>query len=280
MVRGGFKPRFFELRKQVLYYYAKEGDQYPKGHIPLRRARIDAADQKTGKPFTIRIQQVKPVFTYLQCDSEQSQSEWLVDLRKAAGVYQEKIIEQQDGKRLRNWQRASMSAQSMSEIKRGRSFLKRATLKTKSYSVKVSHFTKADLGGKIHVWYRLSVQNSLEKEQPWVVESRFKDMNQLATALKNTFPIAVALFPKKKGVFGSLLKRIRVRSVDSDAAGRAVKLQQFWNCLMKSVADFEPKTDSSVKWVYAFLGIDDYERMLAIDNPERLMNNVDEKRIK
>ena len=49
---------------------------------------MDCADAKTGKPFSIRIQQAKPIFTYLICDSEKAKQDWMKDLRIAAGGYE------------------------------------------------------------------------------------------------------------------------------------------------------------------------------------------------
>jgi hypothetical protein len=185
------------------------------------------------------------------------------------------------GKRLRNWQRASMSQNTLNAITSGRGSL--TSFKSKKvvmlYTVRVSHNIQADVVGKLHVYYTLVVKSNIAKERSWTVDARFKEMHMLAQAIQSTFPIAVALFPKRKGFFGSAMKRLGMRyhnaplyhtsqhkridtnpntiaivhlrrSVDADAETRAGKLQQFWNCLMKSISCFKPKTDSSVKWVY------------------------------
>ncbi|GAB5355861.1 hypothetical protein AAMO2058_000241400 [Amorphochlora amoebiformis] len=48
VVRGMWKRRYFVLKSQVLYCYMGSNDDLPQGHIPLRRARVERVDKKTG----------------------------------------------------------------------------------------------------------------------------------------------------------------------------------------------------------------------------------------
>jgi len=84
-VRDNWKERWFVLKGYNLIYYKRREDRTPKGKLDLRAAKIDMADAKTGKPFSLRIAQAKQIFTYLLCANQTDQQMWLQGLRKSAG---------------------------------------------------------------------------------------------------------------------------------------------------------------------------------------------------
>ena len=84
--RGNWQERWFVLIKHELHYYKRKEDNTPKGTIDLRAAHVDGiSEDKTGKPFCIRIGEAKQVFVYLQLNSEEDREKWAYVLRIAAG---------------------------------------------------------------------------------------------------------------------------------------------------------------------------------------------------
>eukprot|EP00466_Bigelowiella_natans_P015308 jgi/Bigna1/77300/fgenesh1_pg.47_\ len=66
---------------------------------------------------------------------------------------------------------------------------------------------------------------------------------------------------------GNVLEQVEYSVSVSHETKPDFQIQVFWAELMRRVARFVPKSDSAIQWVYAFLGINDYERMLCIERP-------------
>eukprot|EP00467_Chlorarachnion_reptans_P026386 CAMPEP_0114521646 /NCGR_PEP_ID=MMETSP0109-20121206/20295_1 /TAXON_ID=29199 /ORGANISM="Chlorarachnion reptans, Strain CCCM449" /LENGTH=2205 /DNA_ID=CAMNT_0001702761 /DNA_START=55 /DNA_END=6672 /DNA_ORIENTATION=- len=268
-VRGGWQERWFELKDEVLYYYAKKDDKLPKGHIQIRGAKISAADETTGKLFSLRIQQARPIFNYLQCKSKVEQTRWLQALRFAAGEFFNELDEPLD--------KASTNGSQSPKIERAFSLTRQLSLENKEsdsrqapsrYSILVTSHTMPDLNQKDHVFYKLTIKGSGEQDRAWSIDCRFHEQEQIQKAVKNTFPISAAKFPKRKGWFKSAQKRLGMSTVNADAAARCKALQQFWDSLMDEISNMSSVDIIAVQYVYEFLGVSVYERMLQIELEE------------
>eukprot|EP00466_Bigelowiella_natans_P008438 jgi/Bigna1/146812/aug1.121_g21520 len=219
-VRGGWQERYFELRDEVLYYFEIPGDEIPKGHIPLRGAKISNADSLTGKKYSIRIQQGKPIFHYLLCANQ------------TKDILGDSVFGNSSGA---------------------------------EYTISVTSSTRLDLQNKDHVWYKLTLKGSGDEDRPWSVDCRFQEQQQIVTAIKEVFPISATCFPKKKGWFATASKKLGMSKLGSDANPRCKQLQIFWDSLLKEIAQYQDTDAKEVQYVYEFLGINDYERMLHIE---------------
>mmetsp|Transcript_18626 Transcript_18626/g.27870 ORF Transcript_18626/g.27870 Transcript_18626/m.27870 type:complete len:2288 (+) Transcript_18626:36-6899(+) len=258
-VRGSWQDRWFELKEEVLYYYMKKGDALPKGHIPLRGAKVSIGDQRTGKSNSIRIAQAKPIFNYLQCKSKIQFTKWMRALRVASGE------EENDGNESKNLQDRRTSRVFGHSAA---SLVKKKNTLGHRYFVTVTSQTRTDLNSKIHVWYRLEIQGTRDQDLPWSIDTRFRELKQLAKAIKSSFPSSVSHFPKKKGWLASASRKMGINKVGSDANSRCYSLQRFWESLMDEIRACESQGTEQIQWVYEFLGVNDYERMLQIEMEE------------
>jgi hypothetical protein len=73
-----WKTRWFVIQADKMFYFKSRGDSRPAGVIPLRSARVRAADKVKDKEFVFELNapKLQKVF-YIQCASQQEMDQWL-----------------------------------------------------------------------------------------------------------------------------------------------------------------------------------------------------------